>query len=206
MPPTRVLRLPTLLVAVVAAIVTVVLAPSPALACKCRPASVAVHAKRADAVFTGTVTRSRRSTEGTTKKPREIRTYTVAVERTYQGKLSGTTLTVATAATPAACGIGPLTKGDTWVFFVTGKGTTFAGTSCGGSAPASAAYVHKVEKVLGAGTAVVEPRPPTPPLSFDDVETASVQPLARMVAPGAALALLGLLGLLLVGRRSRVRA
>lgn len=204
----RVLRLPALLGALVAATLGVVLVASPALACKCRPASIKTYAKKADVVFSGTVTDVRRLTLRIDKRDRDVREYTVEVDRRYQGKPVDTTVVVVSSASPAACGLGPIERGEEWIFFVTGAGTTsapYSATSCGGSAAASTEYLHRVEKALGAGSVVADPTPPTPPLSYQDVDTGPAQPLGRMVAPGAALALVGLLGLVLFGRRSVVR-
>jgi hypothetical protein len=60
-----------------------------------------------------------------------------------------------------------------------------------------------VERVLGSGESVVVPEPDRPPLQWTELETSTPPPLGRLVAPGAAAGIVGLLGLAAVGRARR---
>ena len=100
-----------------------------------------------------------------------------------------------------ACGLGELGVGTGYVFFATGTETPYAADACGGTGVANPTKVDKVEKLLGAGTAVEPPPPPTAQLT--KVEDAAPAGFARAAAPGAAAVLVGLLGLLVVRRLAR---
>jgi MYXO-CTERM domain-containing protein len=171
-------------------------------ACTCRPAGVRANAQQADAVFTGAVSDQTRDTVGSGQQQRVVRRTTVDVDRIYQGEVTDTPVLVTSTAGASDCALPRMASGATWVFFVEGSGTTFRGDRCGGSREVSDEYLRVVEDVLGAGEVLVEPVAEPPPLDFTPVEVSATSPLSRLVAPGAAVALLGLLGLALVRRRS----
>jgi hypothetical protein len=177
-------------------------APPAQAACTCRPAGVRSHAQQADAVFTGVVTGSARDTVGSGKQQRVLRRTAVEVDRIYQGDVSDTPIVITSEVGGSACALPRVPAGETWVFFVQGGGTTFVGDRCGGSGEATDDYLRTVEDVLGAGQVLVEPVAEPPPLEFTPVEASATSPLGRLVAPGAAVALIGLLGLALVRRRA----
>ena len=180
----------------------VVLAQVPANACKCVPAGVAAHAKQVDVVFTGEVTGASTKTVQRGKRELRVRVYSVTVDRLYQGKTEEK-VNVVSAVDTTACGLGKIPAGQRWLFFVNGKGPTYYANSCGGSELVVSQSLRQVEKVLGAGEPLATPPPERPPLAFTDDDVSDPMPLGRLVAPGAAVALLGLLGLALV-RRKRV--
>ncbi len=176
--------------------------PGVAHACKCAQGGVTKHAEQAEAVFTASVLTSSEETLGSGKKARQVRRYTAEVDRIYQGSVTEPTVLITTAQLSAACGLGKIPEGKPWVFFVNGADTKFFGNSCGGSARASGEYVGFVERILGPGDVLVEPAPPPPPLAFTDEPTDPPTALPRLLAPGAAVAIIGLLGLVLVRRKS----
>jgi hypothetical protein len=105
---------------------------------------------------------------------------------------------VTSAAQAAACGLGELKVGKDYVFLARGDAPPYAASSCEGSGPANADRVTQLETLLGAGTAIEEPAPPT--ATRTRVEESAPGTFARLAAPGGALVLFGLLGLLVVGR------
>lgn len=147
---------------------------------------------RADAVFVGTL--GEPATRG------GVVTYTVDVADIYKGDV-GEEAAVSTPATVKDCGLPDLTVGADYVMFGSTDGDGFTTTADSGTARATAAYVADVERLLGP------PKSPTPPEPVEATLTmvADEAPtLQRLVAPGFALVLVGLLGLVLVralGRR-----
>lgn len=157
--------------------------------------------EKADAVFTGSVVTSSVETVGTGTKARALRQYTVQVDRLYQGKVARERVLV-TSKLSKTCGYGAIPTGRPWVFVVHGRGEKFFGNLCGGTASATEAYVGRVEKLLGAGTAVAPPAPARDPLQYVALDVPDPTPLTRLLAPGAGVTLLGLLGLVLFRRRT----
>ena len=88
------------------------------------------------------------------------------------------------------------------MFFAVSSGDPWIAESGGGTVPADAEVVDKVEQLLGEGR---DPVPPAPESAeFTPVETGEPTTLSRAAAPGIALVLIGLLGLIVVrglGRR-----
>lgn len=191
-----------MLVALALVGVAAVAAPAQAKACTCQPTGVRAHAQQADAVFTGLATDSVRDTTGAGKRARDVRRTTVEVDRIYQGAVADSPVEITSPWRASDCGLGQLPPGEMWVFFVDGQGTAFTADRCGGSRAATNESLQVVEAALGAGEVIVEPVAEPPPLEFTDVETAAASPLGRLVAPGAAVTIIGLLGLMLVRARS----
>ena len=104
----------------------------------------------------------------------------------------------------AACSLGALAPDTEYMFFVTGTGEPWLATGTSGTRTTNAAVVAKVVELLGEGVPPIEPPPET--AVFTPVDTSEPQSLSRSAAPGAALVLVGLLGLVVVrgvSRRSR---
>ena len=125
-------------------------------------------------------------------------TYDVQVERVFKGSVSTETVQVTSSRTSRACerlGLDP--DGD-YVFFVENDGAALTADTCSGTGPASGRLVARVEAVLGEG------RPPVPAqpeqAAFTRVADAEPPTLTRTAAPGMALVLVGLLGLVVVRR------
>jgi hypothetical protein len=163
----------------------------PAQACPAASSSLDQQTMSADDVFTGTVDRRRANGQRVE--------YTVSVDRVYKGRLDTAEATVTTSVRVRACGVPGFRPGDGVVFFTTGEDLRTSART--GTAPATDARVRRVERLLGDG------RPATPvepaEATFTSVAGGTTS-LERVAAPGVALVLVGLLGLLaaaVVGRR-----
>jgi hypothetical protein len=146
-------------------------------------------------VFTGTV--AGRTVVGNTTS------FTVDVDRIYKGQLTAQQVTVTTDTRPRACGLPTLQAGTAYVFFAQESGSGLTIDRRGGTAPASAAYVAQVEQLLGEGRAATPPAPVEATFTTVADAPADVQ---RLAAPGEALVLIGVLGLVFVAWRGRRRA
>lgn len=183
------------LAALVLALTGLVLATeAPAFACRCTTATPEQQVNRADAVFVGTVEASRSADRGRSVD------YSVSVDRTYKSAVNPTVV-VTSAARPTECGLGRVPDGAAYVFFVTGDGSPYSANSCGGSGEATPATVRQLERVAGEGRTVEPPAPRT--ATRDRVEDSPPAEFTRMAAPGGAMVLLGLLGLVVVRRLAR---
>ncbi len=106
-----------------------------------------------------------------------------------------------TPAAARACGLPDLRVGADYVFFTTGA--DLETTSTAGTARATGTLVARVERLLGEGRSAT-PAEPTE-ATFTRVAGARTS-FERVAAPGAALVIVGLLGLLLVAGLGRRRA
>ena len=189
-------------VALLAGLLLAVLAPLPASAASgsSTGSQLADQVRRADDVFTGTVTRA-----STARKPAGQRgataTYDVDVQRVYKGHVHDQSVQVVADASKRSCRLGALDSGSDYVFLVSESGDSLTTDGCSGTDNAGDKLVADVEKLLGAG------RPPVPPApekaSFTPVAHAQPTTFARLAAPGAAAVLVGLLGLVVVRRLAR---
>lgn len=169
----------------------------------CPPLTVKDSTKHAMAVFSGIVTAVERQ-DRTDGQPGALYLQTVTVDLVYQGKIGTETVQVQTDRNLAGCSLGELATGAEYMFFVTGTGTPWVASGVSGTRIASETVLAQVERLLGKGQPPVQPAPEK--AVFTPVDNSEPQSLSRSAAPGAALVLIGLLGLLLVrglGRRSR---
>ena len=187
----RVVRLAAALLLVCLGLVLTVSAPASA-DCTCKQAGLDKQVARADLIFVGTVDRVEAQGNGFL--------YEITASRTYQGTPERETQ-VLSAGGRDACGLGELGVGTGYLFFATGTETPYAADACGGTGVANPTKVDKVEQLLGPGTAVEPPPPPTAQLTR--MEDSPPAGFARTAAPGAAAVLVGLLGLVVVRRLSR---
>ena len=166
---------------------------APALACPASRTGLGQQAMQADDVFAGSV--EERAEQGRTV------VYTVRIDRLYKGDLDGTEATVTTPARARACGLPDLRSGTDYVFFT--QGVDLETTSTAGTAPATDTLVRRVQRLLGEGRPATPPEPPEATFTLVGDQPTSFE---RIAAPGAALVIAGLLGLLLVAGLGRRRA
>lgn len=187
---TRVLR--ALLACIFVAGGLVLAGQAPAAACTCQPADAERQTSRADAVFIGTI-------DAVTRGERQFE-IAVTATRAYKGTVERSA-SVTTAVQTTACGIGEPQVGTDYLFVVRGDAPPYVATSCDGSGRVDPDRVAQIDGILGTGRAVLPPPPPTATRTL--VEESAPASLARLAAPGGALALVGLLGLVVVGRLGR---
>ena len=186
----RVFNARRLLAAVALAGCGVAVATPPAVA------GTQADAKGASAVFTGTVT------DVSVARPQggqpATATYDVQVERVFKGSVSTETVQVTSSRSSRACERLVLDPDRDYVFFVENDGSSFTPDTCSGTGPAGGRLVAEIRQLLGEG------RPPVPAQPeqavFTRVADAEPPTLTRTAAPGIALVLVGLLGLVVVRR------
>jgi hypothetical protein len=164
----------------------------PAHACTCTQQTFSDQTAAADVVFTGVVDSISAPSGGTI-------TYSVTADRVFKGGLGGEVVAVTSPAQAAACGLGELPSDRPYVFLVNRSGTSYTAESCGGTAPVSTDMNERVGRLLGQGDPVQVATPPES-ATYTKVEESPPTPLERLAAPGAALVIIGLLGLMVVRR------
>lgn len=184
------------LLLVLGPVVALALPVSPAMAADCAGATVPQLAKHATGVFRGQVTAVGKPV---TRQGKRVKFVKVTVARVFKGSDSPTTMRIRTTATQ------PVRKGDYFVFVT--KAAKQWQLVCGGAVRATPSVVGQAQAALGNGTAIA-PKPPTPPVTSSPLELQPTEQHApkrfrQMAAPGAALVLIGLLGLMLVRRQRR---
>lgn len=161
----------------------------------CPHRSLHKEIRQADVVFRGVVSKTR-PVQG--KGAQRIRTYKVKADRVYEASLV-TDFVVVTAAVGAKCPPPTLAHGKRYIFFVTEEGSRLMATPA--TARATKKLTRQVVAKLGSG---VQPQK-APPVTAEFTKVADATPprLSRLLAPGAALVIVSLLGLLVVGRLGR---
>jgi len=196
--PGRLLR--RVLALLLVGLTTVVVTEAPAHACTCKRLTLEEKVAAADAVFSGTLTMA---SGPTTSGKRQVMSYDVKVDRVYKGEFGSPRATVKSDAAADACGLTGMVADTRYLFFARARNDNLVANACGGTAPATSARTQKVVALLGAGTT---PNPPTPEKpTFTPVADADPPTLATIAAPGAAMVLLGLLGVMLFGWLGRRR-
>jgi hypothetical protein len=190
--------LPRLLSALVLACVGVVLVQGPSHAvCRCEQSDVRTDIKRADAVFSGVLVDSS-GAAGASKS--DFATYEIEADSVYKGDVPTSTVDVRSRNND--CSLGDLKTDARYLFFVTEQGSELRADRCGGTDSRSGKLVSQVEQALGEGTPLGRPNEPEEPVEVEFTKVSDAEPdsLTRIAAPGAALVLVGLLGLLVVRR------
>ena len=166
-----------------------------AFAPKCPSTTLDQDIAHADVVFRAEVKKAR-AVHGSGKQ--RTRTYRVVSDRVYQGSLVQPSVVV-TARVGGTCAVPTLAKDTRYIFFVKERGARLMATL--GTAEATPKLTRQVVNRLGSGAQPV----PAPPATAEFTPVADADPpaLSRLLAPGAALLIVSLLGLLVVGRLGR---
>ena len=191
-----------LLVVLLLGLLTVVVVDGTAhAACRCdQKDSLPRQVNRATGVFSGVLTMA---SGPTTTGKRQTMSYDVKVDRVYKGDITSPTVTVRSDADETTCGLTGMAADNRYLFFVRAQGDNLLANSCSGTGPATSARTQRLVALLGQGTT---PVPPTPEeAEFEPVAGAEPAPLTRMAAPGAAMLVVGLLGLMVFGALGRTR-
>jgi hypothetical protein len=168
----------------------------------CPAVTVRQSTTAAMAVFSGVVSDVQKSPR-TDGLPGAIYTQTVTVDQVYQGKVTTETVTVQTDRNRTGCSLGALVKDTEYMFFVIGTGDPWVASGISGTRASTETVVAQVVRLLGEGSPPIKPTPET--AAFTPVATGEPESLSRAAAPGAALVLVGLLGLAVVRGVSRRR-
>ncbi len=171
----------------------------PASPDSCVKVNAADAAEVADAVFTGVVTSVHRVGSG---PGIAMFANTVQVELVYKGPIEVPAVPVTTHRNSRKRpGLGPLQEGERYLFFVRSGTEALSAGGCSGTAVAQADQVTRIEELLGEGQPPVPPEQPE--ATFEQVTDADPADFTRSAAPGLALVLIGLLGLVVVRRLGR---
>jgi len=187
-----------LLPVMVLACAGIVLAQVPAhAACRCITSDVHGEINRADAVFGGVVVKSSGTEPGSKS---DFATYEIAADTLYKGDVR--TSSVAVRSKNDDCALGDLKADRRYIFFVTEEGSELLTDRCSGTTASSSRLVSQIEQEVGEGTPLGRSNEPQEPVTVEFTKVSDAEPdsLTRIAAPGAALVLVGLLGLLVVRR------
>lgn len=126
---------------------------------------------------------------------------TVRLTRVHKGTVDTPTLTFDQSPT---CPLSTLAMGQQWYFMPSSpavQGQVPVVSACDGSQPVTEKVTAKVEQQLGPGDPAPRPEAPAPVL--EKVEAEGPVRFSRLAAPGGAMVIVGLLGLLVVRRLGR---
>ena len=179
-----------LLLVVPFALALTVAGAAPAQACSCKTTNLKKLTKSADKVYVGVV----QSTSTTAEGDEQVQ---VLAQRLFKGELDSARVSVTNPA-GGSCGFGDVEEGSRWLFLTGPDHTT---TLCDGTRKLRERDLARVQKLLGVGGRLPAPDPQKAVLT--PLDTEPPEEFTRLAAPGAAAVLLGLLGLVVVGRLNR---
>jgi hypothetical protein len=208
---------PGFVLAFVIALASVVLTQMPAHACKCVSSDITQDARRADAVFTGTVISVQKppndkAPEGETPPEGDkgsatgVTTIMVEAERSWEGHVPAQ-VELTTAASSAACGVEDLEADKKYLFFAQSDNAKLTIDSCGGTSLFTAELGASITRLLGEGRdpGAADKPAEVPAADREVIADSAPAGFTKIAAPGGALAVVGVLGLLVLRRFSGVR-
>ena len=198
------MRVHRLLVVLLLGLLTVVITEGSvhAAQCTCEQLTLPQKVNKATGVFSGVLTMA---SGPTNNGKRQMMSYDVKVDRVYKGQneITSQTVTVRSDADEAKCGLTGMVADGRYLFFVRANGSNWLANSCGGTGPATNAKTQRLVALLGQGSTPIPPTPDKP--EFESVAGAEPASLTRLAAPGAAMLVVGLLGLMVFGALGRSR-
>jgi hypothetical protein len=194
----------------VLALVALVCAPAAALASTpdaARASAVTAADTGPTDIFTGVVVTRLQQRRGD-----RVPLYRVRVDEVIKGRLQrDATATVVRAAAFANCEYARLQPNRTQLvlFQLTDDGSTLTATECSDIGPADPKLLRELRQQAKAEEEEQNPPPPPvepDPVVYRDLGVDDPRPFPRAAAPGLAIVIVGVLGLLLTGRLSRRRS